>query len=166
MRERALVGVGAMRSIVRMTLTEKLFAYAADFEKTFVDDDWSRLEPHFSEDVVYEVLNAASFSTRLAGRAAVFAGLRKSISGFDRRCDGRRLAVRRGPEERGNEVELDWEVTYSKQGAPDLLVEGTSLARFDGGRICYLRDSYPNGLNERVGAWIRAHAPDFDFSYE
>lgn len=147
-----------------MTLTEKLFAYAADFEKTFVDDDWSRLERHFSEDVVYEVVNCP-VACRVEGRDAVLAALRKSISGFDRRCDERRLGIRGGPVESGDEVELDWEVAYVIKGDPEFLLLGSSLARFRGDRIGYLRDSYPDGVGEEFAAWIGAHAPDWDVSY-
>jgi hypothetical protein len=147
-----------------MTPSEKLFAYAGDFEKTFVDDDWSRLERHFTEDVVYEVVNCP-FACRVEGRDAVLAALRKSISGFDRRCDARRLGVRSGPTESGDQVELDWEVTYSLKGAPDLPLLGASLARFRGDRICYLRDSYPDGMGEQVAAWTSEHTPDWDLSY-
>jgi hypothetical protein len=34
-------------------LTQRFEAYAADFELTFVDDDWSRLEQYFTDDAVY-----------------------------------------------------------------------------------------------------------------
>jgi hypothetical protein len=147
-----------------MTLTDKLFAYAADFEKTFADDDWTRLERHFTADVVYEVVNVP-FACRVEGRDAVLAALRKSISGFDRRCDERRLGIRRGPVESGDEVELDWEVTYVKKGAPDFLLLGGSLARFTADRISYLSDRYPDGMGEQITAWTSAHTPDWDLSY-
>ena len=35
--------------------TKVFMEYAAAFEQTYVDDDWSRLEPFFSEHAVYEV---------------------------------------------------------------------------------------------------------------
>ncbi len=147
-----------------MTLIEKFYGYAADFEKTYADDDWSRLERHFADDVVYEVVNAP-FACRITGRAAVLAALRKSISGFDRRCDARRIAVTRGPVESGNQVELDWNVTYAKAGAPDFLLVGGSLARFAGDRITYLQDHYPDEMTPAIDAWRRAHAPDWNLSY-
>jgi hypothetical protein len=36
-----------------MNLVDRYQAYAADFERTFVDDDWSRLEQYFTEDATY-----------------------------------------------------------------------------------------------------------------
>ena len=38
-----------------MTNLECFAAYAADFEKTFKDDDWSRLERYFAPDATYQV---------------------------------------------------------------------------------------------------------------
>ena len=38
-----------------MGTAETFFAYAADFEKSYLDDDWSRLARHFREDAVYRV---------------------------------------------------------------------------------------------------------------
>ena len=57
--------------------------YAAAFEKTFVDDDWSRLTPFFPEDVTYEV-RGGPLACKIAGREEVFAGLKKSLDGLDR----------------------------------------------------------------------------------
>ena len=34
-----------------MSIVDIYLAYAAAFEETFVDDDWSRLERFFAEDV-------------------------------------------------------------------------------------------------------------------
>lgn len=44
--------------------TDRFIAYALDFEQTYDDDDWSRLEHHFAPDAVYEVRNTA-FGCRL-----------------------------------------------------------------------------------------------------
>ena len=33
-----------------MELVERFQKYAEDFEKTYVDDDWSRIAPYFTED--------------------------------------------------------------------------------------------------------------------
>ncbi len=42
---------------------QRFAAYAADFEKTYQDDDWKRLEGYFAEDAVYEVMGAARGSS-------------------------------------------------------------------------------------------------------
>ena len=73
-----------------MEKTMKVFMdYAAAFEQTFIDDDWSRLAPFFSEDATYEV-RGGPMACNISGRDAIFAGLRKSIDGMDRRCSDRR----------------------------------------------------------------------------
>ena len=36
-----------------MSRVARFEAYADDFEVTYVDDDWSRLEQYFTEDVIY-----------------------------------------------------------------------------------------------------------------
>ncbi|HME70466.1 MAG TPA: hypothetical protein VKM54_11450, partial [Myxococcota bacterium] len=38
------------------TLLQRFVEYAQAFEKTYVDDDWTRLEPYFAPDAVYRVV--------------------------------------------------------------------------------------------------------------
>ena len=147
-----------------MELTQRYMTYVVDFERTLKDDDWQRLEQYFTEDAVYEVKNA-DFACRLEGRDAVLAGLRKSVTGFDLRCDRRRIKGTRGPELNGDQVELDWTVTYSINGAPDFVLVGGSVAQYEGDRIRYLYDHYPDGMSDEVTAWSKAYAPDFSASY-
>ena len=84
-----------------MTLAQRFEAYAADFERTFVDDDWSRLEQYFTEDAVY---STPANALRVLGREKVLAVLRAAVSGFDGRCDSRVLVTTEGPDEVGSEV--------------------------------------------------------------
>ena len=37
-----------------MSILERYQGYAAAFEQTYEDDDWSRIEPFFAEGAVYE----------------------------------------------------------------------------------------------------------------
>ncbi len=37
-----------------MSILERYQAYAAAFEESYVDDDWSRIGPYFTENAVYE----------------------------------------------------------------------------------------------------------------
>jgi hypothetical protein len=81
-------------------------AYAADFERTFRDDDWSRLEQYFTTDAVY---STPTNGLRAEGRPAVLATLRAAISGFDRRfgacgIPGRSHRATRGGNRRGDVV--------------------------------------------------------------
>ena len=147
-----------------MTTLGAFMAYATDFEATFADDDWTRLEQYFVDDAVYEVTNAA-WGCRVEGRDAILAALRKSLDGFDRRMGDRRIALRGEPVESGNEVDLEWTVSYSLDGAPDFELDGRTQARVEGGRLTYLADHYPDGVSDAAEAWVREHAPDAKFDY-
>lgn len=138
--------------------------YAADFERTLRDGDWDRLVQYFTEHAVFEVKNA-SFACRLEGRDAVLAGLRKSVTGFDLRCDSRRPNVTRGPVLHDGRVEMDWTVTYGIADAPKFVLVGGSVAEYQEDRIHYLFDRYPDGMSDEAMAWSRAYAPGFDASY-
>lgn len=43
------------------TLLQRFVEYAQAFEKTYVDDDWTRLEPYFAPDAVYRVVGSTSW---------------------------------------------------------------------------------------------------------
>jgi hypothetical protein len=115
-----------------VTLVERFEAYAADFERTFVDDDWGRLEQYFTEDAVY---STPANGLRVSGRENVLATLRAAVSGFDRRCDSRSLASTEGPRQEGKGVFRRWIGRFTVAGAPDLEIEGTERAMYRGGRI-------------------------------
>jgi len=148
-----------------MTPEQRFFEYAMAFEQTYADDDWSRLEPYFAEDATYEIRNTP-IACKLEGRAAVLRGLKKSIDGFDRRCASRHVEVTAPPRTDGDTVVVDWAGRYAWPGAPDLEIRGRSVATVRDGRIVALADEYPDGEAERMGAWIAAHAPGLDGSYE
>ena len=115
-----------------MALVDRFEAYAADFELTFIDDDWTRLERHFSDDAVY---STPANGLRVSGRARVLATLRAAVSGFDRRCDTRSLATTEGPREDGDEVFRKWAARFTLVDAPDLEIDGSERAKFRGERI-------------------------------
>jgi hypothetical protein len=147
-----------------MTLTERFLEYAMEFEKTFADDDWSRLERFFTPGATYEVRNAP-FACRLEGRDAIFRGIRKSLDGFDRRFASRELEANDPPKEDGDTVTFGWKGTYRKEGAPPLTIRGQSVARYEGDRIVELSDTFDGALLPEVGAWLQKHGQGFDPSY-
>ncbi len=73
---------------------QRFAAYAADFEKTFEDDEWTRLEGYFAEDAIYTV-KGTPFDCEVRGRDAIFRAIKKSIDGFDRHFDKRHNPRRR-----------------------------------------------------------------------
>ncbi len=148
-----------------MNPLELFGAYAAAFEETFADDDWSRLDRYFSEDAVYEVAGSAAMACRIQGRAAILAGLKKSLDGFDRQLDGRRIELTSEPEVTEDSVTLTWNVTYSKDGAPEYVLTGRSCARYADGVIVELVDSYAPEVDKIARDWATQWAPGLNPSY-
>jgi hypothetical protein len=143
---------------------QRFFAYAMAFEETYDDDDWSRVAPFFAADAVYEVRGSA-LGCRLEGPAAITAGLKKSIDGFDRRLAKRTLDITDGPHEDGDTVSIGWTATYAVPDGAPLLLRGRSTARYRDGLIHELVDEYPPGMDEETGAWLARHAPGANPAY-
>ncbi len=118
-----------------MTLVDRFNEYAADFELTFVDDDWQRLAQYFTEDTAY---STPANGMLVPGREKAFATLRAAVSGFDRRCDSRRLMTTAGPTQEGDEVSREWIAHFTLGGAPDLEIDGSERARFRGDQSALL----------------------------
>jgi hypothetical protein len=142
--------------------------YAAAFEQTYVDDDWLRLTPFFSKDASYEV-RGGPLACKISGREAIFAGLKKSIDGLDRRCADRKIELTDGPEvvttDAGQTVSLGWRVDYQYKDAPPAGFPGRSVVTILGGVIVALRDEYDDEEMERFSAWMREHGEGLDGSY-
>lgn len=147
-----------------MTALQQFIAYATAFEQTYDDDDWSRIEPFFAPDAVYEVQGSV-LGCRLEGRPAILAGLKKSLDGFDRRFAKRTLDVVDGPHEQGDTVTIGWTATYAVPGATSLLLRGRSTVSVRDGKVVRLVDAYPDGMDEEVAGWLARHAPGCSASY-
>lgn len=133
-----------------MSKVDRYLEYARAFEDTYQDDDWSRLEPFFTEDAVYETDDEAR------GREAVFQKLRAGVDAFDRRFD-RRLPDFDPPAEEDDRVVMKWRVTYQKEGLPDLVISGVETAVFEGERICRLRDEFDPSAQKAMAEWMSSH---------
>ncbi|MEQ8860503.1 MAG: nuclear transport factor 2 family protein [Pseudomonadales bacterium] len=134
-----------------MDLIKRFLEYAEAFEKTYEDDDWSRLEAFFTEDASYQFGDQ-----RADGRTATLEMLRGSVDGLDRQMDSRTVDFD-APTTEGNTVHMDWKVTYTKTGCPDLVISGHENAVFDGDRIKLLRDEMAPGAEAALNAWIADH---------
>ena len=145
-------------------IMQQFMAYAGDFERTLADDDWTRLRRYFADDAVYEV-KAESFGCRLTGPAAIFAGMKKSLDGFDRRFTKRDIEVTSGPEISGDEMRMGWKVIYTKEALPPFVLRGSSTVRYANGKIVYLADSYDPSVAAEFTAWQRASGVALDPSY-
>ena len=135
-----------------MSIVVRYLAYAEAFEKSYVDDDWTHIEPYFTEDAVYEV--APDDEAR--GRAVVMAKLKYAVDTFDRRMDSRMLDFQT-PTVDGNTISVNWKVTYAKAECPDLVLSGLETAVFDGDRIELLRDGFDPAAIQAMGDWMAAN---------
>jgi hypothetical protein len=142
----------------------RFMAYAADFEKTLVDDDWSRLRQYFADDAVYEV-HSDSFGCKLSGPDAIFKGIKKSLDGFDRKFEDRSVNVTSGPAMDGDAMRMSWEVTYRKEGKTPYLLRGTTAVRYRDGKIVHLADTYGPEVAAEGAAWMQQNGITLDPSY-
>jgi hypothetical protein len=131
--------------------------YADAFEVVFENDDWSLLEPYFTEKTVYEIHAAPPFGARTEGREAVFAALKASLDSVDRRFDTRDLEITEGPELRDGAVWFRWRVRYGRAGTPGMVIEGTETARYEGDRIALLEDTFTEQSQAGVLEFLGAH---------
>lgn len=135
-----------------MNIQDRFLAYADDFETTYVDNDWSRIEPYFTADASYD----SGLGEVAHGLPAVLAKLEGAVDGFDRLMDKRVLEFT-PPTTEGDTVSTHWTARYSKAGAPDLQIGGTETARFEGDRIAYLQDVFDPGTEEAIADWMTQH---------
>ena len=141
-----------------MSPIERFAAYADAFEVAFEKDDWSVLEPFFTEDAIYETEGSGAFDGKAEGRAKVLDYLKASVDSFDRRFDSRELEMLEGPEERDGAVWIRWKVTYRVGDAPPMSMGGEETAEFEGDRIRRLADRFGEDTGETVAAWMGEHA--------
>jgi len=140
----------------------RFFEYAQEFEKTYVDDDWSRLEKHFATDATYEV-GPDPFTCKLVGPKAILRGMKKSVDNFDRKCSERIVDLSSPPVVEGEKVSVDWAVTYRRGDSPPVLLNGRSTARVRDGVIVSLVDEL--SVSPEASAWLARYGPDLDASY-
>jgi hypothetical protein len=133
-----------------MSILERYGAYAQAFEQTYEDDDWSRIEPFFTENAVYEGEPDAR------GRDAVLAKLKSGVDNFDRRMDSRTPDFD-PPTVDGDTLTMKWRVTYTKAGLPDLVISGIETAVFEADRIALLRDTFDPEAQKAMEQWMAQH---------
>jgi len=140
-----------------MSILERFNAYAEAFEVAYESDDFSVLEPFFTEGAVYETIADPPLGGCQEGRDAVFAYLKSSVASFDRSFEKRELVVLEGPVVRGNEVWMKWCANYQSEGLPPLAIEGEETATFEGDRICRLEDRWSPEAEKNVVEYMAAH---------
>lgn len=147
-----------------MTPLERFLAYFEDFERTYVDDDWSRLEQYFAPDAVYRVEGGGSFDCVLEGRAAIFAGIRRFLDGFDRKCT-REIRSSAPPAADGDSVRVRGVAAYTRGDSPEILLDLEEEAVFRDGVIVALTDRYFASPDSDMRAWLAKWGKDLSPSY-
>jgi hypothetical protein len=140
-----------------MSKIPRFAAYAAAFEKCVASDDWSLLEPFFTEDAVYDIPAAPPLGGHIEGRAAILAWFRDILDRFDRRFESRELALLDGPKETGDAVWIRGTATYRAAGVPPFVLELEETATFDGDRIRRLEDRYEPAMEKAVAEYVKAY---------
>lgn len=140
-----------------MSKIPRFAAYAAAFEQAVETDDWSLVEPFFTEDAVYEVPLGPPLGGRFEGRAAILRYFKRVLDGFDRRFASRELALLEGPREEADSVWIRGSATYRAAGVPDFVLELEETAHFEGDRIRRLADRYEPAMEKAIDAYVAAH---------
>ena len=147
-----------------MSIVARFTAYAAAFEESFVSDDWSLVEPFFTEDAVYEVPLDPPMGGRFEGRAAILAYFKDVLDRFDRRFESRELALLKGPTEDGDSVWIRGTATYRAAGVPDFTLELEETAYFEGDRVRRLEDHYEPAMKQSIASYLKEHGEKLGIS--
>ena len=113
-------------------------SYAAAFEETLIDDDWSRLEQYFDVKAVY----LPGDGTEGIGRAAAIQALKNSVERLEKRCDSRELLGEPEIKENDDVITLKYQLKYTKNGYPDFDLIGTETVKYADGLILRMEDIF------------------------
>jgi hypothetical protein len=147
-----------------MSKTAQFGVYAAAFEKAYASDDWSVVEPFFTEDASYHINLEPPMGGCIEGRDAILTYFKVTLDGFDRKFDSRDLALLEGPKEDGNSVWIRGRATYRAAGVPDFVLELEETAHYEGERIRRLEDHYDPAMKQQIGAYLSEHGAKLGIS--
>jgi hypothetical protein len=150
-----------------MSKIPRFAQYAAAFEKAYATNDFSAIEPFFTEDAVYEVKDVPPpLGGVQAGRDAILAYFPRVLDAFDRRFATREVKLLDGPREDGDSVWIRGAAIYTAAGVPDLYFELEEQAWFDGDRIRRLEDRYGRIQADALIEYARTHGPKLGIRWE
>ena len=121
--------------------------YAAAFEKSLNDNNWTRLEQYFTEDASYK----PGDGTEGVGKAGVIQSLQDSVNALERKCDSRELIGQPGISEAGDTITLSYKIKYAKKGVGDFLLIGIETIEYSEGLIQKMEDLFEDSAE--VMAW-------------
>lgn len=117
-----------------------LIAYLSAFEVAYDTDDWSCLDPYFTEDAVYEVRGIAPFGGKWQSLTAIKSQFKNIVDAFDRRFVKRVPEAAGRPTQRGDTIHFGWRARYLLTDGSEFVLAGRSAARFRNGKISELID--------------------------
>lgn len=135
-----------------MKAIEIFEAYAADFEKTMIDNNWSRLEPYFSVDSKY----VPGDGRRGFGPEGIVATLKEGVEALDHRFIEREL-VELDVSEKSGAVIVSFRVVYRAVGLPDLELWGEEHAKVRGEKIVKMEDHIAPEALAAMETWFDKH---------
>ncbi len=138
-----------------MNIVDIFERFAADFELTAQDDDWSRLAKYLAEDATY--LNVGGPDPKCEGREAILDYLKQDFANNDRRFDSRTVVALTPPTAAGNRLSRQWRCTYTLAGAPDLVVEGEARYVFAGDLIKEIEEVFSADTLQKFAAWMQEY---------
>ena len=136
-----------------MSIQDIFLAYAEDFERSYESNDWSNLAQYFTENASYDSGDGQPIAQ---GRDAVLQKFESAVDGLDRKM-GQREIIAGELSTEGDTVVLKWTARYTTGGLPELAINGTEYARFEGERMVELRDVIDEQSLAIVGEWMAAH---------
>lgn len=141
-----------------MSKLDRFLAYAVAFEEAFASDDWSKVEPFFTEDAEYFVPLDPPLGGWFRGRDAILAYFKDSLDRLDRRFESRQVGpALEGPYERAESVRVLGRLVYRAADVPDFVLEVEEEAYFEGDRIHRMIDSYSPAMREQFVRYQSAH---------
>lgn len=146
------------------TLLQRFAEYAQAFEKTYVDDDWTRVEPYFAPDAVYRVVGSTSWDCEVRGRAQIVAAIRKFINEFDRHCK-RTVRPAGPPVEGADAVRIPAVATFMRGDSDELTLHIEMIAQYRDGLIVRLSDVIAAESEACLRTWSERWSPDLQPSY-
>ena len=147
-----------------MSLSAHFMAYAGAFERAFASDEWSPLDPFFTEEAVYEIALDPPMGGRFEGRVAILAYFKDVLDRFDRRFESREVELVEGPKEDGDSVWVRGRATYRAQGVPEFVLELEEIAYFTGDRIRRLEDHYGPAMKQGIAAYLKEYGEKLGIS--
>ena len=131
-----------------MSKIPRFAAYAAAFEKSFASDDWSLLEPFFTEDAVYDIPVGPPLGGRIEGRAAILAWFKDDPRPLRPPLREPRAGAARGPEGDRRRGLDPRQRDLPGAGVPEFVLELEETVTFDGDRIRLLEDHYEPAMQQ------------------